>query len=73
MGRPLHASADSVRDLGDPENLRAFRDNFFVSGRLVVVGAGVDHDKLVSDAEALLGGLPRVAATDSEVCVSRDN
>jgi predicted Zn-dependent peptidase len=35
--------------------LQEFRDTFYTPERMVVVGVGVDHDKLVSLVEKYLG------------------
>lgn len=38
-------------------DVRAFRDQYFSSDRIVVAGAGIAHDALVEAAERNLGGM----------------
>jgi predicted Zn-dependent peptidase len=58
LGRPVLGTPDTIRELtGD--TLRGYRDLHYRADSMVLAAAGkVDHDLLIAQAEAALGGLP---------------
>ena len=59
LGLPILGTPDSIRSI-ETHDLRRFRDQFFISDRLIVAAAGkVNHIELVSLIGKYLTGLPR--------------
>ena len=56
LGRPLIAPKDAISGLS-PELLREFVQTHYVAPRMVLSGAGVEHEQLVRLAEPLLSGV----------------
>ena len=58
LGRPVIGRAETVAAV-DEERLRAFHDERYTAGRIVVAAAGaLEHDEIVSLAERRLASLP---------------
>mmetsp|Transcript_28437 Transcript_28437/g.71583 ORF Transcript_28437/g.71583 Transcript_28437/m.71583 type:complete len:501 (+) Transcript_28437:11-1513(+) len=57
LGMPLLCSEKKLGNL-TPEALGAFMETHFVPSNMVLAGAGVEHDELVSLAKAAFGSVP---------------
>jgi processing peptidase subunit alpha len=62
LGLPMYANQLSLGGMS-PDLLHDFVESNYTGGRIVLAGASVDHDELVSLATQYLGGLPSGTGT----------
>eukprot|EP01134_Creolimax_fragrantissima_P000882 CFRG0882T1 len=57
VGQPLICPNETIEKM-TPELLRKYHDQYYIAPRMVVTGAGIDHDRLLALTEKYFGSVP---------------